>query len=402
MKTEMNKLLNYPVFYCVAGILLATMFHSVRATWLGLFVLGSLVSVYAYLTKDEADVASRHEVGDNCYFIGFVYTLAVITLSLILDADVLLSSEGSELRQLLTTVGIALGTSVVGMLLRFQLIHQVKPPEDEFDRAVNSAAVAAKKLEGSVERANECIMVVEKSLSQVADAMKTYSERTEEESQKIGQSMNNVAERLLEDFGNKITDALQTTHFDGVREALHAAVKEHRAAVSRVNEALSQSLAELNEAAKVSVANVDGVKRALSSLESAVGGRKWTAMNNALRTFAEGVDNLNGKLQTLAERQTAAANEADRDLQRLGEMRAAFDGLIRDIHSDAETVVKIKEDYRRAFDKAAQDALEETHRLYGRLIAGAQLALGGIENLGQMSKDLRTIAQSMERGRGGE
>ena len=395
----MNKLLNHPVSYCAVGILLAAV-PSIRATWWGLLILGSLVSAYGHCMKDKAEITNRHEVGDNCYFIGFVYTLAVITLSLAFDAETLLSQGG--LGQLLTTVGIALGTSVIGMLWRFGLTHEEKPPEDEFDRAVRKAAASARTLGDAVERANECVIVVEKSMSQAANAMKAYSERTEEESHKIGRSMNSVAEKLLEDFGKKITDTLQTTHFDGVREALQAAVGEHRAAVSRVNEALSQSLAELNEAAKVSVANVEGVKRALSSLEGAVGGRKWTAMNNALQTFAEGVDNLNGALQTLAERQTAAANEADQDIQRLREMRAAFDGLIRDIHSDAETVAKIKEDYRRAFDKAAQDALEETHHLYGRLIAGAQLALGGIENLGQMSKDLRTIAESMERGRGGE
>ena len=400
MMPSLTPLLKYPLSYCVAGIAVALL-RPVRAEWWGLFVLGVLISVYAYLTKDEPEVASRHEVGDNCYFIGFVYTLAVITLSLILDADALLSSGADGgLRQLLTTVGIALGTSMIGMLWRFGLTHGVKPPEDEFDRAVNSAAVAARRLEGAVARANGCFIVVEESLSQAADAMKTYSGRTEEEAQKIGQSMSSVAEKLLEDFGKRIADSLQKTHFDGVREALHAAVEEHRGAVSRVNEALSQSLAELNQAAKVTVANVDGVKRALSSLEGAVGGRKWAAMNNAIRTLSDGVENLNGALQTLAEKQTAAANEAGRDLRRLHEMRAAFDGLIRDIHSDAEAVVKIKEDYRRAFDQAAQSALEETHRLYGRLIAGAELALGGIENLGEMSKDLRTIAQNIERGGG--
>lgn len=392
----MTPLLKYPLAYCIAGGI-ASLFHSVRAEWWGLFFLSGLIALYAYLAKGERDVG-RHEVGDNCYFIGFVYTLAVITVSLIFDAGNLSEGGESDLRSLLKTIGIALGTSLVGMLCRFALKHDIAIPEDEFDRAVSKAAVAANNLESAVARANECVARVEQSLSQAAGAMKKYSEQTEEEAKKVGRSMSGVAERLLEDFGKRIADSLQTTHFDGVREALQSAVEEHRAAVSRVNETLSQSLAELNAATKTTVANVEGVQQALSSLESAVGGSDWTAMNSAVRTFSEGVNNLNAGLRTLAEKQAAAAGEAERDIQRLREMRSAFDGLLREIHGDTEAIAKIKEDYRRAFDQAAQAALEETHRLYGRLIAGAELALGGIENLGEMSKDLRTIARSIERG----
>ena len=397
----MSTLLKYPVFYCVAGIVLAGLFRPVRADWWGLLILSALISIYGFLAKGERDTG-RHETGDNCYFIGFVYTLAVIAWSLFLDTDQLFGDGKSvgDLRSLIKTVGIALGTSVAGMLWRFGLTHGIKIPEDEFDRAVSRAAVAAAKLETAVVRADECVRNVEESLAQAAKSVKDYSARVEEEAWKVGHTMNQTAQKLLEDFGGRIADALQKTHFDGVREALNAAVEEHRAAVSRSGEALNRSLEELNGAAKTVVANVESVKGALASLEGAASGGKWAAMNAAVRTFSEQVDKLNAALQTLAEGRAETMREAERDIERLRQMRAAFDGLMRDIQGDAETVAKVKEDYRRAFEQAAKEALEETHRLYGRLIAGAELALAGLDNLGPLAKDLRKIAQEIERREG--
>ncbi|MGI9228674.1 MAG: hypothetical protein ACR2P9_02320 [Gammaproteobacteria bacterium] len=383
----MKALLNYPVFYCVVGIALSAIFRPIRAEWWGLLVLSFLLSLYAFLTKDEADLAHRYEVGDNCYFIGFVYTLAVITWSLMLDTDSLLSNKGGDLLPLLTTVGIALGTSVVGMIWRFGLTHGWKPPEDEFDRAVTKAAVAATELEVAVVQVNECVTGVEQTMSQVTNAMSTYSRRTEEETQKIGRAMSNALGSVLEDFSARIAESLQKTHFDDVREALQATLDEHRAAVLGVNQAFSQSLEELNTATKATTTGVEDVRHALSSLN---------AINDTVQAFSEGVENLNKALKTISKEQTALIGNAEHDVQRMHEARDALDDLIKTIRSDVKSIAEIKESYRRAFDEAAQTALEETHRLYGRLITGAKLALGGIDNLDQIAKDLRTIAQNIE------
>ena len=403
----MKDLLKYPPLYCVIGAVVAY-FGPMRESWWGLLVLGSLIGIYAFLAKGEKGPRWQ-EVGDNCYFIGFVYTLVVIVWALVhLDSEGGPASSGGEdgtpkspqIHGLLRVVGIALGTSVVGMFCRFVLAHDIKEPEHRLSLEINRAANAATRLITAVEHAEESIHNVDKSLAQAAKSIKDYSGRVEEESLNVGHTMNQAAQKLLEDFGERIADALQKTHFDGVREALNVAVEEHRVAVSRAGEALNRSLEELNGAAKTAVANVESVKGALASLEGAASGGKWAAMNAAVRTFSEQVDKLNAALQTLAEGRAETMREAERDIERLRQMRAAFDGLMRDIQGDAETVAKVKEDYRRAFEQAAKEALEETHRLYGRLIAGAELALAGLDNLGPLAKDLRKIAQEIERREG--
>lgn len=143
----MNALLRYPVAYCVLGIALALAFEEIRADWWGLLVLGSLISLYGFVAKGDRD-EGRFQIGDNCYFIGFVYTLSIITATLALDAESLLAGAQDSLPPLLKTVGIALGTSVVGMVWRFGLTHGVRVGEDAFQDAVQEAALAANRLKG--------------------------------------------------------------------------------------------------------------------------------------------------------------------------------------------------------------------------------------------------------------
>ena len=404
MPTSLTLLLKYPLAYCIVGIVLALLPGPyVRAEWSGLLILSALIVLYAYFDKGERDFR-RHEVGDNCYFIGFVYTLAIITAALVLDTEKLFGGggggEAENVSPLLKTIGIALGTSVVGMLCRFGLKYGVEEiPEDQFEQAVNKAAAAATNLNTQVtklgkhvgkaqERFQESIGAMEEAMGQSVRAIQDYSGSVERESKKVGESMSGAAGQLLEDFGRQITDSLQKTHFDSVRESLQATVEEHRKSVSLINELLSQSLTELDGAAKVSVANVDGVKQALYSLEDMVGGSKWAETNNTLRVFSENVEKLNRALQALAGKQAEAAQEAEKDIQRLKTMQAA----------DLAVIAEIKENYRKAFEQAEKTALEETHRLYSKLILGATVALGGIDNLGQMSQDLRTIARNIEHG----
>lgn len=164
----MSALLRMPFTYCVVGIACA-FFESVRADWTGLVVLGALIALYAFLAKGDKD-EGRFRTGDNAYFLGFVYTLSVITLSLILDADTLLGGAGEGVSPLLKTIGIALGTSVIGMLCRFLLTHDIPVAEDVFDVAVREAAVAAASLKGVVDSATKSAAPLSDAVREAAEA----------------------------------------------------------------------------------------------------------------------------------------------------------------------------------------------------------------------------------------
>ncbi|MDE2822789.1 MAG: hypothetical protein OXK79_04720 [Chloroflexota bacterium] len=204
----MRKLLIAPAAYCIFGTLLAV-YKPIRADWWGLLVLGSLICLYAFLAKGER-TAERHAVGDNCYIVGFVYTLSIITLSLIFDAESMLGTDGqpSELHPLLKTIGIALGTSVVGMFCRFALTQGVEIGEDAFDRAVGRTAISAAKLDGVVQRLDTTIGAVDESLAKTVVAIDAYSRELEKESERVGESLSAAAIRLLEHYQAHVTTTL--------------------------------------------------------------------------------------------------------------------------------------------------------------------------------------------------
>ena len=451
MQSPQSNLLEYPVLYCVAGIL-AGLVPGVRTEWWGLLILAAFLSVYAWLghaasvrAKDPADI---HEVGDNCYFIGFVYTLVVITLALMLDVGDWLASQSPELGKLLTTVGIALGTSVFGMLLRFGLTHNRKPPEGAFDRAVQDVAKAANDLKGVVEDLGQHVDEVKPSFDRAADALGTYVTKVEEEVKRAGESMGGLLTKLLTDISEQLVDTLKETHFKDLQQAMRDDMASHQATIAHVNQSTTKSLEGLGTALATTLARVNSMNASLAFLHDEALQGKLKALTEALAALPNQIHGLGDALDRALQTQTESLSGAEQELENLQKLRGAFaeltqslnddarllaearenfrsqlsqvgqvatedverlraahadfQALVQDIHSDQQSIVSAKEGYRAAFDDAAQAALEETHKLYAKLILGATVALGGIENLGQLAKDLRTIAEDLERKGAGQ
>lgn len=498
----MRKMLEMPATYCVTGVLLA-LFRPIRADWWGLLVLGCLIVGYAFLAKGER-TAERYTVGDNSYIIGFVYTLSIITLSLVFDAGSLLGSgdQPGDLHPLLKTIGIALGTSVVGMICRFLLTHGIEVGEDAFDRAVGRTAIAAAKLEGVVKRLDPITENVGHALEKAASATGTYAERLEEESAKAGESLALISKRFLDgaerqvvdtlrgisvsaksfsdrmaedwqasvqpvrralteasraiegyaatidsearsagdalnrsvaavidDLGQRVALALQENVFDEFKAAMAALVNEQTQTVRENTRLLAAGLGDLNQAMREAVAAhrravadagasltgaVDGLKRQIdasvataeairtlaASWRSAVDSEPWSAMDEAMRRFTANVETLQTAFEAIVDHQSKAVAGAEGHVQRLRRASAVGDTLMRELQSDVDDIAALKDRYRNEFDQAATVALEETHRLYARLIGAAAVALSGLDNLGTFARDLRLIAERISRDDG--
>ena len=466
----MRKLLTAPTAYCVLGILLA-LFRPIRADWWGLFVLGSLICLYAFLAKGER-TSERHTIGDNCYIVGFVYTLSIITLSLILDTELMLGTDGqpSELHPLLKTIGIALGTSVVGMLCRFALTHDVEIGEDAFDRTVGRTAIAAAKLEGVVMSLDATAGVVDESLAKTVVAINSYAQEVEDESKKVGASLTLASARLLEhyqdqiantldslsasisefsrrvnqdwqgavepvrrsleaasrsinsyavrmeaetnsvgetfsrsvagvvdDLGQRVAQVLEANRFDDVREAIATTVDLHRKGVEATQTLLTAALNDLREQAEKSTGVAEQTRELVASLQSVDGVVTLTRMYHAMDDFTGNLDKVSGALNTLTDQHSKLTDSVDDQLARLRKTGQSYDTLMENFRADIDGISELKDRYREEFDQAATNALNETHRLYSRLINGAALALSGLDNLDTFARDLRTVAERIER-----
>ena len=389
-------LFRYPVFYCVLGLVFAGTFDEIRSEWWGLILLSVLMCLYAFFSARD-DGQGKREIGDNCYFIGFVYTLLVITWSLILDSESLLSTKGKGLEPLLKTVGIALGTSVVGMMLRFYFSHGVKTPQDNFQMQVQKAAVAAQEMAGAAKTMTGAAKTIDQKVNRIVGAMSRYAERIEEETQKIKDQVESAFTNLLNNMAEQIQDTLQKNLFAEVKDELSKAVDEYRSAIQIASQHLSDSMAKLNNATEAATLNATATKNAIQSLAAVINDEKWEEVDNAVSALSKRLNELSRNLQALSQRQASTVQTAEADVARLKEMRASFDSLKNELSKDIEEVGAIKENYRREYQEAARIALAETHKLYASLIAGAEIALAGLDKKG--GENPETIAKLVESGK---
>ena len=296
----MNDFLRMPVLYCGVGIVLALLFEPIRADWLGLGTLGLLIGLYGFLAKGEKD-GSRFQTGDNCYFIGFVYTLSIITASLILDAESLLAGAGEgSLHPLLKTIGIALGTSVFGMLWRFGLTYDIRVGEDRFDDEVHRAAAAAAELSSVV-----------KGLQQTfEDGSKAFAVQS-------GASEAHL-QRLFEAFRVRLDEGVQET-VASLRKSTETYGKAIAGSLGRISSSLDDYAASVHDATRRVAATLEG------------------AADKAIVTFADGFS------------EALEANTATRDS--LGRISSSLEDYAQAVHASAQRV-------GGALERAAEEAVE--------------------------------------------
>lgn len=337
-------LLQHPVLYCGFGVA-AALFHEVRAEWTGLVVLVALICLYGYLSKElSKDGTGKwkltpHEIGDNCYFIGFVYTLVVITLALILDAQGIVSGADSkeELHPLLKTIGIALGTSVAGMVWRFGLTHGVETPENEFDRITNNIAVAANKLSGTVRRIESETGQFASSLANWSKSMKAHSDTLMSETEKVGANLEKSAGKILQSLNEQVSAMWEKTALQELSGALNKIIEDHRAGMAEISKTQETALQRLNDAVSTSIYSMEYAQTATESLRDGVNDN-LAGIGRVISGLDSNVEKLTGSFQPLAEMHATLKDEVQGGLARVNEIRATFDSVLSDLLGDINSI----------------------------------------------------------------
>lgn len=406
----MNDFLKMPIMYCLIGIGAAS-YEPIRAGWWGLVILGAMISIYAFLAKGEKD-EGRFQTGDNCYFIGFVYTLSIITLSLILDAEALLGGTGERsLHPLLKTIGIALGTSVVGMLWRFGLTYDIRVGEDAFDNAVREAAAAANSLKGIVKDLGQTIeeaseLIRGQSQTSVADlnglfeAFYSRLGATAADTSKTLQSIVTRAAESIEQHGSSLTQSTADmveilrrnteAHAKAVQESLDSISSSLDSYASAVDASAARVGETLDRAARQALARVsDGVAEALQAntfadvrqaLDGVVAAHR-DAVVNVNQTLTQAVDSL----QHAAMQAVAYAEEAR---GALGAIENSAPGA--DLDAVTQSIGRFREEVERLTPQISQ------------LVAGQVAATGEIQRYGQELARLQNALNRFELPQGAD
>ena len=338
-------LLQHPALYCVLGGVLAASFHGVRAEWTGLVVLSALIFLYGFLSHGLSRESNRkvqltpHEIGDNCYFIGFVYTLLVITSALILDASAIVSSADSKeaLHPLLKTVGIALGTSVAGMLGRFVLTHGAEVPENEFDRITSNIAIAANKLSGTVKRIESETGKFASSLASWSKSMKVHSDTLVDETGKVGASLEKAAEKVMQSLSEQVSTMWEKTELTELSAALKKIIEDHRAGMAEISKIQETALQRLDDAVSTSIHSMEYAQTTTESLRDGVNDN-LAGIGRVISGLDSNVERLAGSFQPLTEMHAALKGEVQDSLARVNEIRAKFDAALSDLLGDINSI----------------------------------------------------------------
>lgn len=409
----MRRLLSYPPLYIVIGVALAIVVREVREDFVwGTLALGGLIMLYAWLA-DKKDNAAITHVGDNCYLIGFVYTLAIIAIALgtagiagsaagVSDiSDSANQNSGAlqnplQLAALLQTVAIALSTSVIGMTLRFFLTHNIQSPQEEMDDYVHRVAVQLNSVESSVSQLNSVIfdlnaevMEVKTAFQYAVEGARKHAQEWEAVSQNAGINIQAAAEGVMKQFANQMSEILSVERFDKVQSELHTIVQAHRQSITMITKILDEAFTKINIGTQSVGDMADSARASLNKISEVTLNDNWQQSVESLGQFTSRLEVLQKTLQN-------ELTFAQDDLKKVEQVRHLFDQLVLDLQKDINQAVELKQQYREAYQTAAKDALAETHKLYAELLGGAQVALANLEELKDFSKDIKTIAAHLE------
>lgn len=291
---------------------------------LAVVVTGSALIVYAAASYFSNQTKIEPEtIGDNCYYLGFLFTLTSLSIALFqisqLDNDVI------AYRQLISGFGVALSSTIIGVFLRVILMqgrHDLAAREREARLSLSKATSELRgALAESIAEMKSFSIEVTQVLSETAtsiakvaeDARNTQKNSITSETEKSLAAIEGKLTSVNELITKQLTDALTgitKTAGSEMRSFANNSVSESKAAVSE----LKSEIANTN----------DQITHLVAALTSSTKG-----LTNAVEEAIKSIDNFNS---TTAKSTSAVAQDLGTTIKGLSDQS-------NDIH---ESLQKIK------------------------------------------------------------
>jgi hypothetical protein len=393
-----------------------------------LTVIGPLLAMAGYVggarLLDRA-ILSRQEFGDSVYYLGFLFTLIALTVSLFGVAPDELDTQGLVYR-----FGVALTTTIVGLAARIWLTHflpmrsaelarleddavrSVQVAQARFDQLSRSMTVQGEAFEAAVaktvkdlDQAGKTIQTAAKRFSgAAADGGEALSAGVQRSAQMFTTATNSAAKQAVEELrrsGTVVSDAIS-----GVAKAASDSATRMTTAFQSASDGIAASTDTLRQQVQASPLPsdlfADAIKAPLESLQDALEQATTSAqtlMTRAADLGSQG-DSIVSSLEGLAK---AAAEVASAATQQMREVRDAsshatagasqlsdrieqlvrqysahaevMDGEVRRIRETLRVIqneMKVAEAARRDLEVESEEARRSVKRIRDELVAAAQ------------------------------
>lgn len=192
-------------------------------------------------------------IGDNCYYLGFLFTLASLSFTLYQMADP--TGNGSDpihIPEVISGFGVALSSTIIGVFLRV-IMMQMRPDFVAKDRAVRADL-------------NRSYADFRRNLSGTLSQMKAFSTESIQYAAERDERLRVSTEKFVEDHQKALVQAADTlaekmeTKFS---ETAQQAVKDIAASVQEANKGAQEGVQEL-------VADLQAMRSRLNEQESEI------------------------------------------------------------------------------------------------------------------------------------
>lgn len=298
-------------------------------------------AVFALVTKRYR--IREDKVGDNCYYLGFIFTLVSLSYALwVYDP----SGAGVEL--IVTNFGIALATTIVGLILRI-FFNQMREDPQEVEREVRYAlADAARDLRSELNDITTQMEDFKRRIVQIVEeGIVDIHQRSSEALQKNVDTFNTSTRQVIEAVDNTLRG------YEGSGRRMNEVAEMTVTAVTQ----LARRVEAVNISPEMVSGKLDPVIQQLAEIVDNVAKRE-ASNTKALQALKK---NLDGAVSSAADLQTALASGASGVKQNIEDMVGGLN----------------------AITQGAAQSMEVNKRLTSEMSAAVTAFRGEVERLGK-------------------
>tara|TARA_Y100001934_G_scaffold244821_1_gene302601 strand:- start:1848 stop:2990 length:1143 start_codon:yes stop_codon:yes gene_type:complete len=318
-----------------AGILVSKYLLELHQIMVTIVPVAIMLLYALYLATSQQRRVRDDQAGDNLYYLGFLYTLCSLAIAL-WDA-----SATDQMTDIISSFGIAIATTIVGITLRVMFVQLRYDPID-------------------VERVSRL------ELSAMARRVRTELEQTTKEFISFRRVMLQQIQEGEIEFRDKIHEALEETVQKGLtvvteaREEFQRHVETQLAALSEAQRSLHEGFVRLDEASSETTTTFRSRSGALAKSFERLTGTLEDSDHRLQQSVDQGTERLASVLSTSSSQTLAAATEfserlrttgatiatagdiTDRFAQQLQEMSAGVTALTSAIGTQSNTAANVE------------------------------------------------------------
>jgi|SRR5579864_181694 len=341
-------------------IICLKLFHARQLIVTGVAVLCMLV-YGAYILFTPRYRIRSDRAGDSLYYLGFLFTMVTLAYSLWE-----FSSERGGTQAIVTNFGIALATTIFGLMLRVAY-HQMREDPFEVERQVRiELSDAAGKLRGELLSSVTALKVLSTGLRQA------LQESTDGTTRHIAK----VVEQTSEAYSKAVGDLTALAHSHAVE------LQKHQAAMRRAAERTSDAVDRLGQRLENVNFPTEGVAKQLDNLTKVV--EASVATTSGLLSSEE------KRLATLDTLLSDAESHVQRYSDHLKVLEAEIGGVSRNVQAVGSALDKLT--------AAAKTSSEATVQLQTEHVKSQQKLLGELQTtVNEALRVTREHRSSLER-----